>query len=246
MPKKRKPQKKPQQKNYSTITQHKLQGKKLIPPIYQIGDQKNASWRDDRLPEMLWATLLVTHLPRENALNVFRQVAKYVEELPEEDKFYDVTHTGLSKLPPEHQDAVLSIIVAQQEQQEVLTSLLLLDELPGREAWAKVLNIDRVSDNWIPLMISVSDTLWHQTQESTDCRWLKVLCRMVAGKIKIAFEKLLLKNLKKAKNGLKKSYIIPIMAIQVKWVLQFEQLKLGEVAFRQVSLNGQQNFGASV
>ena len=189
MAKKRKSRKKNSRKKYSTIPQHKLQGKTLIPPIYQIGNQENASWRNDRLPEMLWAILLVTHLPRENALNVFRQVAKYIEQLPEEDKFHDVTHTGLSQLSPEHLDAVLSIIVTQQEQQEVLTPLLLFDELPSRETWAKVLNIDRVSDDWIPLMIAVSDTLWHQTQESTDCRWLKVLCRMVAGKIKIAFEK---------------------------------------------------------
>ena len=188
MAKKRERKKKPRQKKYSTITQHKLQGKKLIPPIYQIGNQKNASWIDDRLPEMLWAILLATHLPRENALSVFQQVAKYIEDLPEEDKFHDVTHTGLSKLQSEHLDALLSIITARQEQKDILVYLLLLDELPARELWAKALNIDKISDDWIPLMMSVSDTLWHQTQESTDCRWLKVLCRMMAGKIKIAFE----------------------------------------------------------
>ena len=188
MPTKRKSQKKLQQKKYSTITQHKFMGKKLIPPIYQIGNQKDASWIDDRLPEMLWAILLITQLPRGYALDVFRQVAKYIDDLPEEDKFHDVTHTGISTLPPEHQDAVLSIITARQEQKDILVSLLLFEELPGRELWAKALNIDKVSDDWTPLMISVSDTLCHQTQESTDCRWLKVLCRMMAGKIKIAFE----------------------------------------------------------
>lgn len=188
MAKRKKRQKKSQQKNYSKISAHKRQGKKLIPPLVHNFDLTNASWKDDRLPEMLWAILLVTHLPREDALNVFRKVAKYIEDLPDDDKFDDVTHTGLSKLPSERLDDVLAIITDQQEQKEVLASLLLLDELPGQEAWAKALNVDRISDDWNPLMESVWHTLGHQTQESTDCRWLKVLCWMMAGRMQIAFE----------------------------------------------------------
>ena len=176
------------QKNYSTIPEHKREGKKLIPPLVDKLDLTNVSWKDDRLPEMLWAALLVTHLPRENALNVFRRVAKYIEDLPEDDKFDDVTHTGLSKLPSKRLDDVLAIITNQQEQREVLVSLLFLDELPGREAWAKALNIDRISNDWNLLMESVWHTLWHQTQESTDCRWLTVLCKMMAGNMKTALE----------------------------------------------------------
>ena len=145
MAKRKKPQKESQQKNYSTISVHKRQGKKLIPPLVDNFDFTNSSWTDDRLPEMLWAILLVTHLPREDALNVFRKVAKYIEDLPDDDKFDDVTHTGLSKLPSERLDDVLAIITDQKEQKEVLTSLLLLDELPGQEVWAKALNVDRIS-----------------------------------------------------------------------------------------------------
>ena len=188
MAKNKKDQRKSQPKNYSTILDHKRQGKKLIPPFVHNFDMTYASWKDDRLPEKLWAVLLVTHLPRENALNVFRRVAKYIEDLPEDDKFDDVTHTGLSKLPYERLDDVLAIITHQQEQREVLVSLLLLDELPGREAWEQALNIESVSEDWTPLMKSVWHTLWHQEQESTDCRWLTVLCKMMAGKMKCAFE----------------------------------------------------------
>ena len=171
----------------SKIKSHKRDGNRLIPPMAQISWSYN-SWIDQRLPEMLWACLLVTHLPREYVLDIFRQVAKYIEGLPEEDKFHEVTHTGLSKLPSEHQNAVLSILVAQPEQQEVLVPLLLLDELPGREIWARALGIDSVEEDWELLMDAVSHTLWHQTQKSTDCRWLKVLCFLVAGKLKIGLE----------------------------------------------------------
>ena len=191
MSKKKKRQKQPLQKDYSTIPQHKRQGKRLIPPLRQIIEKESpgSSWRNERLPEMLWAILLVTHLPREQALNTFRWVAKYIKELPKNDRFNDVTHTGLSKLPPDRLDDVLSIIIRGQEQREALVPLLLFDELPCREIWAKALGVDRSCESWEPLMISVAKTLWHQTQESTDCRWLTVFCTLVAEKLFFALEK---------------------------------------------------------
>lgn len=178
---------KKRQTTNSKIESHKRDGNRLIPPMAQISWSYN-SWVDQRLPEMLWACLLVTHLPREYVLNIFRQVAKYIEGLPEGDNFHEITHTGLSQLPYKHQNAVLSILVAQPEQREVLVPLLLLDELPGREVWARALGIDSVEEDWELLMDAVSHTLWHQTQKSTDCRWLKVLCFLVAGKLKIGLE----------------------------------------------------------
>ena len=185
MAKKRKHQKKSQQKNYSTIQDHKHQGKKLLSPWDQVPNVKQCSWKDDRLPDMLWAALLVTSLPRGNALSVFRQIAEYINNLPEDKKFGDVTHTGLSKLPSECLNEVLSIILAREKQKEVLTPLLLLDELPSREAWAKVLGVDKVEADWEPLMIAVARTLDHQSQESTDCRWLRVICAMIGDKLQI-------------------------------------------------------------
>ena len=152
-----------QQKNYSTIQDHNRQGKKLLPIWSQYPNMRPVSWRNDRLPDMLWAILLVTLLPRDHALKVFLQVVEYINRLPEDEKFSDVTHTGLSKLPSKHVDEVLSIILAREEQKQVLTPLLLLDNLPGRETWAKVLGVHRIVDDWKPLMIAVARTLDHQS-----------------------------------------------------------------------------------
>ena len=178
MAKKRK-RKKKQQKNYSTIQDHKHQGKKLIPIWRQYPNLHPISWTNDRLPDMLWAILLVTRLPREQALNVFRLIVKYIDGLPEDEKFGDITHTGLSKLPSKHLDKVLSIITFRQEQKQALAPLLLLDELPAREAWTKVLDVDGTNSDWEPLMIAVGRTLDHQSQESTDCRWLRLMCALI-------------------------------------------------------------------
>ena len=114
-----------------------------------------ASWKDDRLSEMLWATLLMAHLPREQALTVFREVAKYIEELPKEENFDHVTHTGLSKLPSEKLNEVLSIVTARQEQRKVLVPLLLLSELPAREEWAHALGVDESPHDRERLMTAV-------------------------------------------------------------------------------------------
>ena len=182
MAKKRKRPKK-RRKNYSTIQDHERQGKKLIPIWRQYPNMQPVSWMNDRLPDMLWAALLVTHFPQDYALKVFRQVIEYIASLREDERFGDVTHTGLSQLPSEHLNEVLSIILAQEERKQILTPLLLLDELPGREAWVKALGIDRVEADWKPLMIAVARTLDHQSQESTDCRWLRLMCAIIGYKL---------------------------------------------------------------
>lgn len=182
MAKKRKHPKK-RQKNYSRIQDHKRQGKELIPIWRQYPNMQPVSWMNDRLPDMLWAALLVTHLSPDHVLNVFRLVVKYIGSLPEDKQFGDVGHTGLSRLPSEHLKEVLSIILGEEEQKRVLTSLLFFDELPGREAWVEGLGIDRVEDDWEPLMIAVARTLNDQSQESTDCRWLRLMCLRIKHKL---------------------------------------------------------------
>lgn len=182
MAKKRKRPKK-RRKTYSTIQDHERQGKKLVPIWRQYPNMQPISWLNDRLPDMLWAALLVTHFPQNQVLNVFRLVIKYIDSLPQDKQFGDITHTGLSKLPSERLDEVLSIILVQEEHKQVLTSLLLLDELPGREAWAKALGVERGAGDWRPLMIAIGRTLDHQSQESTACRWLRSRCAMIGNKL---------------------------------------------------------------
>ena len=57
---------------YVPLDAHKQSGKVLTPPLLAIKSLRTASWVDDRLPEMLWCALLVTHLPRPFALEIFR------------------------------------------------------------------------------------------------------------------------------------------------------------------------------
>lgn len=143
---------------------------------------KNASWRDERLPEMLWAALLVTGLPRDEALSIFRKLANYVAEQPDRSAHHDITHTGIAVRSAESAKALIGNIAFDSASQNALKPLMLLHGLPGRALWAEYLGGEceaaRVSD----LMTAVARTLWHQSDESTDCRWVRVLCDLTSGR----------------------------------------------------------------
>ncbi|MCT2504943.1 hypothetical protein MNU13_27105 [Pseudomonas aeruginosa] len=54
---------------------HKRVGKALVPPMLQLEGVSFSSWVNDRLPEMLWASLVITVIPRDQALEAFRDIA---------------------------------------------------------------------------------------------------------------------------------------------------------------------------
>jgi hypothetical protein len=84
-------------KKSSRIQDHKRQGQTLVPPFLQIPNLQPMSWMNDRLPELLWAALLVTHLPRAHALAHFRDAASFIHSLAEPERFSDITHSGLAR-----------------------------------------------------------------------------------------------------------------------------------------------------
>jgi len=117
---KRKRDAKKSNKQYSGLDQHKQSGKLLQPPFLTIGNLRPSSWIDERLPETLWCALLITHLPRDLALEVFRRVAKLTEGKFEAKKPLDVGHSGLAELAPELAVTIIELICSAPGAREVL------------------------------------------------------------------------------------------------------------------------------
>jgi len=69
-------------KRYSEIKAHTRLKKTLVPPFLTIPGLHLSSWINDRLPEMLWSSLLISQLGRNRALDVFRRTAQLVAKLP--------------------------------------------------------------------------------------------------------------------------------------------------------------------
>lgn len=167
---------------HSSLADHERRGKTLTPPLVKVKPQPQ-SWRDDRLPEMLWAALLVTQVDREHALEIFRNVGRLILSLRDDDPPSQVTHTNLATLNSDRLQMFLKAIVEDDECKLALQPLLLFSSLPARTAWESVLGDNPSPDCWGDLMITIAKTLDHQSQESTDCRWLSALSMILAGKL---------------------------------------------------------------
>src|SRR5215204_1411144 len=94
-------------RTHSTLSEHHRQGKILTPPLLKViqetPNSKLQSWMNERLPNMLWAALLVTGLDRDQALNLFRRVAEYGQKFEEFSQRVDISHSGLQGFDEESQ-----------------------------------------------------------------------------------------------------------------------------------------------
>ena len=78
---------------------------------------------------------------------------------------------------------LLKIICADDYGRQLLASLTLLEHLPASETWFEFLQNERDRADWQILAKAVAYTLDHQSQEATDCRWLKVMFFALKGEI---------------------------------------------------------------
>ncbi len=166
----------------STLGQHKRVGSTLLPPFLDPHlNLTYLSWVNERLPEMAWAALLVSGLGRVRALQRFREIAGFIHKLPEEHRFWDVSLTAIARLPRPLASSFLQVVARGSRSASALTPLLLLESLPARDLWRGALGHAEKVLSWRDLGSAITTCFDHQSQEATDCRWLKVLARMVAG-----------------------------------------------------------------
>lgn len=167
------------------LKKHRKKGRQLVPPFVEFGIS-GQSWKDDRLPEMLWASLLFTDLERGKALTLCRTLAQKISSLDNPDNYSDVTLTGLALIPEKEFLYLLGHIFQDGESKGSLAPLLLLDGIPGATRWQKELKDNNVSEQmqWNALGKAVLETIDHQSEVSTDCRWVRLLCKMMGGKFR--------------------------------------------------------------
>ncbi len=172
-------------KNESSLKDHKLNKKELNPPFLANGlNLTTASWFDERLPEMLWAVLIVGNFERNKAIDFFRYVGKYVES---NHDCYDITMTGISKIEESKRKEFISHIIKYSDEiKNILRAMLIFAELPSITIWKELLPEPVLNEDLPKLGDGVAKTFWHQSQEATDCRWVKILCAILGDKIKFS------------------------------------------------------------
>lgn len=165
------------------LSSHRRHKKELIPPFLDIPNLTHSSWIHDKLPEMLWAILVVSNLERDKALDFFRYIGNFV--CTNQD-FSDVTLTGIGKLSPENAILFLNYMFDWSEKIPIiLRPLRLYSEIPAFDIWNELLEESVPNEDWDKLSNAVQKTFFHQSQEATDCQWIKILCLIRGGKITI-------------------------------------------------------------
>ena len=170
-------------KNRTPLSDHKRVGGQLLPPFAseRMSEKLHlSSWMNERLPEMLWAVLIIDSVNRDYALVQFRRILNFIYKHEQRDQFHDLTHTGIAKLEKKLRAELIGYIVEPPEAARALCALRLFNALPAREDWLQFL--PSLEPRVDLLMDAVGSTLWHQSQEATDCRWLRLMANVIAGK----------------------------------------------------------------
>jgi hypothetical protein len=168
---------------------HSRVGKALIPPMMTLPGVSFQSWANQRLPEMLWACLTVTVLPRAAALSAFREIAavgmKYRDESGvAKAKGWSLNQSALPSQPVEIIECIVKTVIRHPLGYAALRPLLLLESLPGKDIWRAMLAATPADDDWRTLGDSVLKTFDHQSQEATDVRWLSLLFKIGLGELR--------------------------------------------------------------
>lgn len=172
-----------QMTNETDLKGHSKNKKRLHPPLAKL-DFQLTSWRDTAMPEILWAVLVRGNLDRNTALDFFRYVANFVKENP---IYADVRLTKIAELQADQRTRLISHMVNwSTEVRDLLRSLLVFPDLPGRTEWLAVIGDTDWKTAGPNLATAVKEVLWHQSEPATDCRWIEYLCFMHSGKMKFS------------------------------------------------------------
>lgn len=174
----------------SPLSAHRREGKQLIAPAMQIPNRKSVSWLNDRLADVVWAALVHEACPRTKALEVFRrfciQAGQFVESARSSEVHWDITLTAMSLMPEGVLECAVEALDHTGIERSVLSPLLLLEDLPARDRWEKLLQPmpEGGEENaWESLAAAIAETLDHQCEASTDIRWMTVMFKVMLGKV---------------------------------------------------------------
>lgn len=188
---------------FTGLEGHVRQGNKLQPPLLRMDKMFMSSWRDDHMPEFLWAVLLAGVLPRSDYLACFRRILNACHpwfekkesttsntDSVDSPKFdegvgYNYTialdQTKLAEISDDQFQTFISIPLKHPLGYAALRPLLLLSSVPGIERWRRALMVEPTEDDWQTLGLAIAEVLDHQSEKSTDIRWFKVVLPMLAG-----------------------------------------------------------------
>jgi hypothetical protein len=174
--------KKNKNSSHSRLSQHRRNKKTLSPPLRQISQLNLVSWRESVAPDLLWAVALASHLDREEYLALFREVAEACRQLGP-DRAKGIKHSELARTDQEAFDFITAPLLAHKGAKDVLRSIVIFDGLPDRNYWLQHIFEERPQVAATVLATAIANVTDHQSEQATDCRWLRLLVTILLEKI---------------------------------------------------------------
>jgi len=143
-----------------------------------------SSWRDNRFPTMLWASVLQAQFDRTTCLHAFRRgIRWWAASEARRDKPATGSHVSIASMELEDQIEFVRAICGEAIDPSAFSSLLLVSILPDYKLWQSVSG--RLPDfaEWEILERAAYLNADHQTQEATDLRWIRVMIAIASGTV---------------------------------------------------------------
>lgn len=142
------------------------------------------SWKDTRLPNMLWACLLASGMKREAYFSLCHAMCD-VAHARSEEAFQFITHQRLAEADAETFLQVMIPITETPDAISILRPIRLLRTLPDAAHWETILSDPVPETDWHSLAKAIALCFDHQSQPSTDVRWLKLMYFVASGKMRM-------------------------------------------------------------
>lgn len=170
---------------YTNISEHRRSGKVLTPPLATLPNIVLRSWYDECIPNIIWACVLASNLDRSVYLKLLREVVIDARERLNKDEYENafLTHNYLSLLSDQQFDQIFYRLLKNDPAKHLLSSLLLIDALPDGAHWRRHLQQPSPQEHFSILARAIAVCFDHQSQASTDIRWMKIMYLIVCGKM---------------------------------------------------------------
>jgi hypothetical protein len=170
-------------RNITGVKGHKRDRKKLVPPLAQIGEIQLSSWKDAAIPNIIWACILAAHLERDQYLELFRQIVSSTREGLDNYEDTYITHNQIALRTDHEFEIMFAPLFGDEQIEKLLSSMLLIECMPDRALWEKKLPAPDPEMGWDTLAMAIAQCIDHQSEKSTDIRWLKVAHKIAIGKM---------------------------------------------------------------
>ena len=162
--------------SHTPLAQRQRHGKTLKSPFSELRRIIEwSSWKDHYMLNILWACILAGNLERDKYIRIFREVSNRAERVVKGKPKASLCHNFLSTLEQSEFDSIFSPMLTEDDVKKSVSAIILVETMPDFEKWNNLLSNNNVeAGDWHTLMTAVAKCMPHQTQETTDVRWLKL------------------------------------------------------------------------